>query len=567
MQLPLHPLGEPRVVFFNYQEGQTPEELVPEIVLVRPKETTASAFYTGRFWENLGVMVLASHLEEAGVRLGVLEASLFQCGPAQTADLATQSRPRLIGLSVFSTDLLDECLGLAAEIEKRQPGVPIVLGGHGASFVHRDILEHHPCVTGVIRGEGEHSLLELTKRSGPECWDGVAGLSYRHADEIRVNPPAPIERDLDRASLPHRFVRDLMESDSQLSLNPQMIVSSRGCFDRCSFCTVTSFYAGKWRGRSPGHVVDELEELLGRYRRNSVHFWDDTFTGPGRVGKRRAIAIADEIKRRGLELSFHVTTRPSDLDEEVVEALASAGLCSVFLGVESSDQDTLDYFDKHAKVEHSTAAIDLLWRHGIHRILVGFILFHPRMSFEGFRRDLDFLDDLPYAEIMRICSALVFHPGATLWHQHREVLGKEAYKKDYRPPLPNAELEQLYRICTFFHGQTSGIELVMICLEERHLHDLDTIDFLAECRTRLWRSLSAAARRIASALESGGPTEELANQLGNGIFFESMRVLNEMQRRLGGEYFELLLSAYRLQNYQRFLEAPNGDGEISQAAV
>ena len=201
----------------------------------------------------------------------------------------------------------------------------------------------------------------------------------------------------------------------------------------------------------------------------------------------------------------------------------------------------------------------------MHRILVGFILFHPRMSFDGFRRDLDFLDALPYAEIMRIGSALVFHPGAALWHEHREALGPEAYKKDFRPPLPTAELEQLYRICTFFHSQTSGIELVMICLEERHLHDREVIDFLASCRTRLWRLISATVRQMIGVVESGELVEEVANQLGSEIFFESMRVLNEIQRRLGGEYFDLLLGAYGLQGYRGFLDTSSSNSALSKA--
>ncbi len=117
MNLRLQPLGKERVVFFNYQNGESPLALPPEIVLVPPNETPLSHFFSGKFWENLGIMTLASCFEKAGVRFGVLEASLFQCTRKRTAELAVETSPRIVGISVFSTDLLDECLSIADAIK------------------------------------------------------------------------------------------------------------------------------------------------------------------------------------------------------------------------------------------------------------------------------------------------------------------------------------------------------------------------------------------------------------------------------------------------------------------
>ena len=140
-----------------------PLALPPEIVLVRPNETPLSHFFSGKFWENLGIMTLASCFEKAGVRFGVLEASLFQCTRKRTAELAVETSPRIVGISVFSTDLLDECLSIADAIKELTKNVYVVLGGHGASFVHEDILRRNPAVDAVIRGEAEKSLLLLVQ--------------------------------------------------------------------------------------------------------------------------------------------------------------------------------------------------------------------------------------------------------------------------------------------------------------------------------------------------------------------------------------------------------------------
>ena len=58
---------------------------------------------------------------------------------------------------MFSTDLLDEALQIAAGIKRARSDIVTVLGGHGASFVHQEILDDNPAVDAVIRGEGEKS--------------------------------------------------------------------------------------------------------------------------------------------------------------------------------------------------------------------------------------------------------------------------------------------------------------------------------------------------------------------------------------------------------------------------
>ena len=367
---------------------------------------------------------------------------------------------------------------------------------------------------------------------------------------------APADRNLDESPLPHRFVRDIMSIDAVLSKSPLMIVSSKGCFDRCAFCTITRFYSNTWRGRSPKHVVDELEFIVRRYDRRSIHFWDDTFIGPGSRGRNRAIEFAAEVRRRNLDITFHVTTRPSDLREDVIAALAAAGMRSIFIGVESADQAVLDYFGKHAKVDHATAAIELLWKHGVHRILAGFILFHPRMTFESLRRDLDYLDSFPTVEISRIISRLSYYPGAQFWLENKAQLGPNSYKRYVMPPLADERLERLYRSCLAFHSHTVSIEGIFVCLEEQYLHDTAVIDIIAACRRRLFRLISARVRVVADGIEQGRRDDEKEVRFREEIYRETLEVIDTLVNEIGGAYLELILKAYRLENHAKFLRVP-----------
>ncbi len=547
-------IGEPRVVFFGYGEGDSLVSVRPAIVLVRPNEIETSAILSGSFRENLGILALAAHLQLHGVRFGVLEATLFQCTPQQTAELAIASSPVWIGISAYCTWIMDQALQLAALIKERQPSVRIVLGGHGAHFVARQILDHNPAVDAVIRSEGEDALLGLLEARDESEWARVPNLSYRRGEAVVENPLAPLDSDLDASPLPSRFGRDLIEKDPLLSQTPYMMFTSKGCYDHCAFCTVNQFYHG-WRGRSPKPVVDEMEALLKRFRWRTVHFWDDQFTGPGLAGRRRAIEVGEEIKRRGLDVAFHVTIRPSDISEEMVRALAEAGMRSAFLGVESSDQATLDGFlGKHMKAEDSIRAIELLWSHGVHRIVLGFMLFHSRMTWETFRRDVDFLESLRTAQHSCLTTRTVYYPGSELWSEISALHGPDAYKEVYLPPLPSPAFNSLFSACCHFYHQCAEIEMLFFCLEERHLADLSRIDFIVSCRTRLFRFVAARVRVVADLLERGANHREAADRLGDEIFHEAMHIIDALRGRFGGPHFDHLLRANQLVGYERFLE-------------
>jgi hypothetical protein len=49
------------------------------------------------------------------------------------------------------------------------------------------------------------------------------------------------------------------------------------------------------------------------------------------------------------------------------------------------------------------------------------------------------------------------------------------------------------------------------------------------------------------------PAEPEAAQLGHEIYVESLTVLKEIEKRLGDAYFKLLLKAFQLEGYSKFL--------------
>ena len=131
-------------------------------------------------------------------------------------------------------------------------------------------------------GEGEELLIDyLDNLSDP---GSVTGLVWRRGEEVVENEPRQIIKDLDqfpypdRTSLPIDYIESLpLDIPTVLSMDKFCTMqTSRGCPYKCVYCDIPSLADGKWRFRSPDHVLGEMQQLndLG-YR--SIYLTDDHF--------------------------------------------------------------------------------------------------------------------------------------------------------------------------------------------------------------------------------------------------------------------------------------------------
>src|SRR5438552_17724025 len=146
----------------------------------------------------------------------------------------------------------------------------------------------HPAVDFVVRGECEETFRELVQGAPIEA---IRGLSYKHKDKVRHNPDRPLIADLDSIPLPDRSRRSrkyklpFADLDSNVATAYDMIITSRGCWGRCTFCTENLMTAATQRYRKPEKVIEELAEIveLHKGKRLRVHIADPNVGGKRRV--------------------------------------------------------------------------------------------------------------------------------------------------------------------------------------------------------------------------------------------------------------------------------------------
>ena len=175
-----------------------------------------------------------------------------------------------MGLSFLSTTSYPYAKILASQIRAADTKVKLAFGGVFASLNAPLVKLQCPEVDFVCRGDGEQLFLDLLGHlDDPE---GVDSLTWAKDGQVVQNPK--IDRwNATSINGPSRIARvcqlDFVESmplDVPAVLSMERFTTmqtSRGCPWPCVFCDIPIFNEGKWRARTPQHVVDEFKYLEG----------------------------------------------------------------------------------------------------------------------------------------------------------------------------------------------------------------------------------------------------------------------------------------------------------------
>lgn len=394
-----------------------------DVLLVRPPEPQMSKFYSKG--ESLGLGYLAAVLRRNGYSVEILDCVLLDIDHKQAVDAIRKRQCNILGFSVFAM-AMGETVSLISELRSLGCDVHITLGGHFPTFRAKALLERYPLIDSIVRYEGEYTLLDLVRaiKEGKDC-STVNGISYRKQNEVIENEDREPVLDLDSFPFP---ARDMLPN--ALKYGSDIYVStSRGCWGNCTYCSISpfrpkGFKVPGWGARSAKNVVDEIEYLVKTYDCSSIAIGDSDFIGPGKTGRKRAGEIADELKRRGLNIRFAMYTRVDEVDFDLFQKLKEAGLSTVYLGIESGVQTALDRWKKHTSVAQNYRALDICRMLGLH-VEAGFMLYDPYTTIQEISQNLQFLQETGVFDFPTLLAKMEVRAGMAM----EEHLAKEGRLK------------------------------------------------------------------------------------------------------------------------------------------
>ena len=278
---------------------------------------------------NLAVYSLKAYAKKYQNQIGLAEYTINQ-NPDDILKGIYRDHPEVLCISCYIWNI-SYVRNLIREVHKVLPDTAIWLGGPEVSYDARKVLEEHPEVTGVMKGEGEVTFLELAGfyLEGISELAKIEGITYRDGDQIQENPWRGIT---DLSTIPFVY-KDLKKFENRIIYYE----SSRGCPFSCSYCL--SSIDKKLRFRDLELVKEELQFFLD-HNVPQVKFVDRTFN----CKHDHAMAIWKYLIAHDNGITnFHFEVAADLLNEEEIALIRTMrpGMIQLEIGVQSTNPDTI----------------------------------------------------------------------------------------------------------------------------------------------------------------------------------------------------------------------------------
>jgi hopanoid C-3 methylase HpnR len=397
--------------------------------------------------EPLGLESVAQVVRQAGHQVRLIDLQVET--PRDYFRLIEKWRPHVVAFSGNYLANVPEIVDLCKLTKERLPQSFILVGGHSASFIAKEFLEHgEGAIDCIVKGEGEAAMPQLLEAIAHDrCAIAKVPGVVTHGG---LGPSPHFVHSLDDL----RPARDLLRHRRRYFigvLDPcASIEFSRGCPWDCAFCSAWTFYGRSYRMISPEKAVEDLARL----KETGIFIVDDVAF----IQAKHGLEVGEAIARKGIKKRYYIETRGDVLlrNKEVFEFWKGLGLQYIFLGLEAIDEEGLKTYRKRVSLSQNFEALEYARSLGI-RVAINLIA-DPSWDERRFEIIRQWCLEVP--EIVNI-SVNTPYPGTETWHtESRRLITRDYRLFDIQHavlpthlPLPKfyQELVQTQRILNMKH--------------------------------------------------------------------------------------------------------------------
>ncbi len=371
----------------------------------------------------------------------------------EIAGVISDFSPDIIAISVLFSTLLESASNIAKIAKKLNNKITVVIGGN---CISNAVVDYKYAISDknsnlpdyithfedenfdfAITGEAEFAFKQfvnaIINKTGTS---NIPGLIKRISKKkYIINSPQTIH-DLNLLPRPARYLVNMegyfkigqFHSSKSRSKRVLSVMCSRGCPEKCTFCTTPEVYGQLTRWRSTEHIMNEIENDVRDFKIGEIQFNDDTLT----VNKKNLFALCSGLEKVGLpwctpngtKVNYHIRHQ---LD--MYKAMANSGCYQITLACESGVQRILDdVINKRLPLDTIKPAIENAKKAGL-LVHTFWILGFPGESYEEIQQTIDFAmnsgaDSFSFSILAPLVGTPIYRK---VWKENLWWDGRESY--------------------------------------------------------------------------------------------------------------------------------------------
>ncbi|MDP3728015.1 MAG: radical SAM protein [bacterium] len=345
------------------------------------------------FLPPVGQALLGTILENDGHDVRILDMQIDLLTEKELIVYVRGFAPSLVCISMLdaTVPIVNHIISL---IKQNFPETIAICGGIHPSMYPQETLDGNKDIDYLVYGEAEISILELARAvDKKEDISKILGIYCRDSQgRIFFTGYRPIVKDLDKFPIPSRKFFDLKRyvpvPNQYKRLPVTNMISGRGCtYSLCTFCFESTPYVREkgYRRISVQQAIDEIKYLQKEFGIREISFWDDEFL----MGGDWVEDFCDAIIKEKIDIVWSCYGKVNYVRPDRMKKMAQAGCWNIFFGLESGNQELLNFMKKGQTLDMMKNAVK--WAHdaGI-EVRGSFILGLPGETPEMGQKTIDF---------------------------------------------------------------------------------------------------------------------------------------------------------------------------------
>lgn len=266
-------------------------------------------------------------------------------------DYIKSINPDVIGISILFSNLIDGALNICKIIKEINTNIKVIVGGNYITNLINDYNSGYSKINDIydknidyyFYGESEINFLNFLK-DFDETTNGLCFIKNGNLIQNKsgfLNIISLKDPSWEYFNMEKYFDIGLFHSANSYSTRVLPVMASRGCPEKCSFCSTPMTWGAKVRWKDPKLLFKEIKTNVEKYNIQEIQFQDDTLTANKKYLTELCSYISDLkipwCTPNGLKINYHQKNQ-----YEMFKMMKDSGCYQITFACESGSQRVLD---------------------------------------------------------------------------------------------------------------------------------------------------------------------------------------------------------------------------------